>query len=385
MSGAMRERPWATSGEDATSTTVDPMDERSFPARPSGPGRKASRAANDGSGSVPPGHPPARRFRWPVLAGLVLLLAGCATATSPSPGPSTGVTGAGSSAALGSPTPTGSPGPPLAVPAHGAYLGAWVHPVTAGKSRRSFAVEAAHLPALTAQLGHPLALVHVFSSFKLPAPVAAVENLERQGSTPVVDWGCGGDLHAIVSGAEDRAITAYLGALTNTHHPLLLRWCWEMNIAASHPQITSPREFVAAWRHLAGDLHKSRATNVSLVWCPALTGRNPAPYFPGRAYVDWIGIDGYDRSGTATFTSLFAGFARQWGSLGKPLMVAETGAQAASQVSYLQSIGTGAPALPQYRAVMYFDAKGPEGNWILTEGGLAALRHLANGPWFQPT
>ena len=123
---------------------------------------------------------------------------------------------------------------------------------------------------------------------------------------------------------------------------------------------------------------------MAFVWCPALTGVDPQPYFPGAAEVDWIAVDGYDRDGTQTFGSLFAPFYRTWVGQGKPMMVAETGAAGADQAAFIDSIGTDAPTMPGVKAVAYFDAPGPLENWQFTPAGLQAFARLAAQPYFQP-
>ncbi len=131
-------------------------------------------------------------------------------------------------------------GPPP-VPSTGAYLGAWLQPVPAGGTD-TFAAERQALPGIQAALGHPLALVHVYTAWQAPAPIADLVAIDANGSMPILDWGCAPDGAAVASGAEDGLITAYAQALKDFGHPVLLRWCWEMNLAASHPGVGGPQD-----------------------------------------------------------------------------------------------------------------------------------------------
>jgi hypothetical protein len=276
-----------------------------------------------------------------------------------------------------------SAGSPPAVPATGAYLGAWVHPVdTSGGS--SFGIEDSALPSFQTSLGRPLGIVHVYAGWQQPAPVADLQTVAAAGSIPLLDWACGPSVGQVAAGDFDSQIEAYALALKSFGGPVFLRWCWEMNLVASHPGIDSPAQFVAAWTHVWTIFHQVGVTNVAFVWCPALSGADPAPYYPGAQYVDWIGVDGYDRSGTATFASLFGAYVSQWQGQGKPLMVAETGASGSSQAAFVQSIGTDMPGLPSVKAVVYFDAVGPEADWRLVGTGLGAFGALARDPYFSP-
>jgi beta-mannanase len=204
------------------------------------------------------------------------------------------------------------------------------------------------------------------------------------GSIPLLDWGCAVSGAEVASGTDDAQITAYARSLESFGQPVLLRWCWEMNLVRAHQEIGGSTAFVSAWRHIWTIFHQVGATNVSFVWCPALSGVDPAPYYPGDGYVGWIGVDGYDRTGTSTFGSLFTPFYTQWAGHSLPMMVAETGARPPNQVGFLQSIATDAPSLPELKAVVYFDAPGPEGTWSLHGPGLAAFAALARNPYFQP-
>jgi hypothetical protein len=287
-------------------------------------------------------------------------------------------------------TPPTTPGPattalvPPAVPTEGVYLGAWLHPVAMGHQGSSFAVEQHTVPAVQAVTGRPLAILHLYSAWARPAPVAELADITDNGSVPLLDWACAPDSAAVAGGADDPAIIAYATALKAFGKPVFLRWCWEMNLVRSHPGVGGPIGFVSAWVHIWNLFHQVGATNVAFVWCPALTGVDPAPYYPGDAYVDWIGVDGYDRTGVATFASLFTGFSQQWVGHHKPMMVAETGATAGTQAAYLGSIPSGLSLLPAFKAVVYFDATGPTADWQLAGDGLTAFGALAREPLFIP-
>jgi hypothetical protein len=312
------------------------------------------------------------------------LLAGCgssastAPTTSPSPAahattPSVPSSSASNGAGLAPPT----------VPATGAYLGAWLHPGAPGQGS-SFAMEQATLPSVVAATGRPLGLLHVYAPWARPAPVASLRAVAAAGSTPILDWGCGPDVAQLASGTDDGVISTYASDLRAYGAPVLLRWCWEMNLVGLHPQVGGPSGFTGAWVHIRSLFRRAGATNVAFVWCPALSGVDPQPYFPGAGEVDWIAVDGYDRDGTQTFASLFTPFYRAWVGQGKPMMVGETGAAGSAQAPFIDSIATGAPTLPAVKAVAYFDAPGPLSTWQFTSAGLQAFARLASQPYFQP-
>ena len=59
----------------------------------------------------------------------------------------------------------------------------------------------------------------------------------------------------------------------------------------------APALFVAAWRHIVKLFRQQGADDVTWLWTVNIIsgGRipSPAPWWPGSAYVTWVGIDGY--------------------------------------------------------------------------------------------
>src|SRR6185437_9704856 len=273
-------------------------------------------------------------------------------------------------------------GPPPPVPSSGAYLGAWVQPAgSRSPGAGSFASQMSSLPALQQSISRPLAILHVYSGWSAPPPVAALAAISANGSIPLLDWGCGVPDSAVASGTADGLIRGYAEALKAYGRPVLLRWFWEMNLLASRPACRSAggaADYVAAWQHIWTIFHEVGASNVAFVWCPGITGADPAPYYPGDGYVDWIGVDGYDRKGlgAAGFAALFSAFYAEWLPHGKPMMVAETGARPAAQAAYLAGAAATMAGSTGWKALVYFDAAGPVASWTLSAGGLGAFGTL---------
>jgi beta-mannanase len=65
-------------------------------------------------------------------------------------------------------------------------------------------------------------------------------------------------------------------------------------------------QFVRAWRHVHNLFVQARATNVVWVWNPNVnfTGSTPlAGLYPGDAYVDVVGLDGYNWGTSQTWST----------------------------------------------------------------------------------
>jgi hypothetical protein len=251
--------------------------------------------------------------------------------------------------------------------------------------------EVAQLPSFSSTVGgyHP-AILHVYARFKAPVPMDTLDSITATGAIPMIDWGCT-DLQSIVSGQFDSLIQQYAQTLKSYGKPVFLRWYWEFNQNMQSEQLCGgygdPSAYVAAWQHVWTIFHDTGASNVAFVWCPGLKGGNFAAYYPGDQYVDWIGIDAYDRSYKGTtagdFAGIFGGFYSEWAGHGKPIMVAETGAIPMQQPQYFQSIQSQAPSMPLIKAIVYFDAVGPAADWSLQGPGASAFQALAADPYFS--
>jgi Glycosyl hydrolase family 26 len=329
---------------------------------------------------------------------LGIVLASCGGSPSPSSAP--GSSSTSSSTSVGPPstaqTTTTSPPPvalsPPPVPTGSVYVGAWVNPNhTPGAGIEvSGSQEVTQLPTFTSSVGgNTPRILHVYTRFKAPVPMSTVDAIAADGAVPLIDWGCT-DLQAIVSGQEDGVIQQYAQTLKSYAKPVFLRWYWEPNQDNASGRACGgygdPSAYVAAWQHIWTIFHSTGATNVAFVWCPGLSGGNYAAYYPGDQYVDWIGVDGYDVSfkgvGAGDFNGIFGGFYSEWVGHGKPMMVAETGANGAQQAAFIQSIQSQAPSLPQFKAIVYFDSAGPRADWAL-QGGTSAFEALLTDPYFS--
>jgi beta-mannanase len=162
-----------------------------------------------------------------------------------------------------------------------------------------------------------------------------------------------------------------------------------MNVNAAFNQACGgfkhPALFVADWQHIWSIFQAQGVGNVAFVWNPSVRP-DAAAYYPGNAFVDWIGADGYDRSytGTAAFSGVFGAFYAQWAAQGKPMLVGETGATAVDQAQYLKGMETDLPSLyPDIKAVIYWDAVGSSANWVLRASTLPAFRQMVQSPYFS--
>jgi hypothetical protein len=110
-------------------------------------------------------------------------------------------------------------------------------------------------------------------------------------------------LRSIASGSQDAAITTWAQQAAAYGHPFFLRLNWEMNggwfsWGTTSSNQNTPADYVAAWRHVHQIFVNAGATNVKWVWCPNIDPYNAmtkvSRLYPGKDYVDWTCLDGYN-------------------------------------------------------------------------------------------
>ncbi len=118
-----------------------------------------------------------------------------------------------------------------------------------------------------------------------------------RGAIPLVTMGLRGtSLESVAKGGQDAAIKNWAQEAKAWGHPFLFAPWWEMNGAWYAWGRNS--YFVAAWRRFHDLVVGQGATNVTWTWVSNSVWSDPAsdptPYYPGDAYVDWVGLDSYN-------------------------------------------------------------------------------------------
>jgi hypothetical protein len=169
-------------------------------------------------------------------------------------------------------------------------------------------------------------------------------------------------LASIAAGRSDSYLRSYTDAVVAFGHPVILSFGHEMNgtwysWGDGH---TSPGTFVAAWRHIVRAFRDEGAANVTWVWTVnSINGASSAlrQWWPGAAWVNWVGIDGYYFRATDTFGSVFGStIADIRGFSSAPLLIAETAVgTTADRESQIDALFAGVRA-ERLAGLVWFDA-----------------------------
>ncbi|MHB1326355.1 MAG: glycoside hydrolase family 26 protein [Thermoleophilia bacterium] len=111
-------------------------------------------------------------------------------------------------------------------------------------------------------------------------------------------------LKNITAGNFDNDIRRWARELRDFGYPIYFRPMCEMNgdwvSWGGNANGNSPQDYIPAWRHVHDIFVQEGADNVMWVWSPNRDGSTSAAqatfntYYPGDAYVDYVGINGYN-------------------------------------------------------------------------------------------
>jgi hypothetical protein len=230
-----------------------------------------------------------------------------------------------------------------------------------------------------------------------------------RGAVPMVTWEPWSwenhhlhfPLEAIARGRYDAYVRRAAKVAAAWGHPLLLRFAHEMNGTwypwGSGRGGNTPTAFRHAWKHLVRLFRRLGADNVQWVWAPNVNNSGKFPFrrlYPGDAWVDWVGLDGFNwaiRGDWNSFTSIFADSYDELGRIThRPVIVTETasnqsgGDKAAWVASALER------EIPQFsavRAVVWFTEpfNGVDARIDSSPAALRAFRRAADSPRYSLT
>jgi Glycosyl hydrolase family 26 len=125
-----------------------------------------------------------------------------------------------------------------------------------------------------------------------------VEATHARGAIPLITMGLGEGvtIESVAKGAQDAAIKKWAQEAKAWGHPFFFAPWWEMN-GGWYAWGRQPM-FKQAWQRFHDLVAGQGATNVTWTWIVNSIWfdpeSNPAPYYPGDAYVDWTALDSYN-------------------------------------------------------------------------------------------
>jgi mannan endo-1,4-beta-mannosidase len=221
------------------------------------------------------------------------------------------------------------------------------------------------------KISHHLNLAVYYSGWKEPFQFSFASTAEAHNAIPLVQIDpYNTSLAKIADGDYDTYLTTFAQEVHNWRKNVIISFGHEMNgdwysWGRLH---TSPRVFVAAWRHIVTLFRSEGDYNVTWLWAVNIINTqtpsipSPAPWWPGRSYVTWVGIDGYYLKSSWSFAPLFGPTIAAVHTLtgSTPIIISETAASA-KQATKIANLFSG---IRRYSLLgfVWFDVNGKQ-NW----------------------
>jgi len=235
-------------------------------------------------------------------------------------------------------------------------------------------------------------IVESYQAFGQPFPSSWARALLAQGILPLIQLQPRRvAVGAIAAGRYDRYLSQTAAAVRALGGPVGLSFGHEMNGSwySWGYRHVPPGVFVAAWRHIHQVFAAHGAGNAIWVWVivrntPGDSRVGPAlrPWWPGGAYVNWVGLDIYYFSPKVTFQEEFVPTITAVRSFtGDPILLTETAVPNQSgQVQQIANLFAGARA-SHLLGIIWYDENVLH-TWRLDKSrpaAIAAFRRGASG------
>jgi hypothetical protein len=290
--------------------------------------------------------------------------------------------------------------PPSLIPTDGAYFGAWVAPRSGETARTA-------IRRIETQTGRTLRIDHQYYKWNVALPTAHQTWDVENGRIPFVNWNArrtDGSVvrwSAIADGSQDDWIRERADAFRAFGHPIYLSFHHEPenDLAA----FGTPAEYAAAFRQIVTVFQSRDVRNVAFVWTMMAwtfdprSGRDPNSYYPGNAYADIIGSDGYNwypgrrNARWAPFRQVFEPTYSFALAHDKPVMAVEYGVQedpavVGRKAEWLTDALATIRGWPMFKALIYFDETKSGFRWVTdtSSSSTSAYRAIANDAYLSP-
>ena len=222
-------------------------------------------------------------------------------------------------------------------------------------------------------------------------PFKALDNLiVERGTTPMITWEPWastfdefeedstlsqnkGIMKAITDGRFDFYLDKYLHKIKALHGPVFIRFAHECDnpfYSWSKTGGNSPDEFIKAHQYIVDYFALHGVSNVAWVWNP---WKHTAidEYYPGDAYVDWIGVTGLNYGFAASdgtwysFKDIYQPFSKICKKYDKPIMITEFGSVSygGNQMEWIDSaMYTIEHDFPEIKSLVFFYSN-QDANW----------------------
>lgn len=258
--------------------------------------------------------------------------------------------------------------------------------------------------------GRKPAILLYYLDWGQPLPAGDVAAARQLGAALEIALQPQEGLAPVLAGGD--YLRALVRACAQARLPIFLRFAGEMNgdwtAWGANPRPGDPTfdahaaQYVAAFREVAAAMHAG-APNVAMVWAPNdMPQTGTQAYYPGDAYVDWVGVSAYlphsllgarDSGAAGHWLDLLTWIVRTYPD--KPVMVTEgavthydqvTGADVSTWAeAKIREFFADLPLVePQVKAVVYWSSRDATSDYALSDDAAVAraLDAATASPWY---
>jgi len=201
-----------------------------------------------------------------------------------------------------------------------------------------------------ATIGRQPNMVLYYTALGTPFYVRLAREASEHGAVTFVQMNPGRtSLSVVAAGRDDGYLRSFADSVRSFGGPVVIGFAPEMNASWDSWgwHHTKPAVWIAAWRHVVTLFRQQHARNVTWLWTinadvPGATGPIQR-WWPGSAFVDWVGIDGYYYYSSSTFATVFSPTINAVRALtSKPVLISETAiGQVAGQAAKMADLFAG--------------------------------------------
>lgn len=226
----------------------------------------------------------------------------------------------------------------------------------------------------------------IFLSFSDPFPTSLANTLKNNGQTLMIYHENNVEkISAINSGTYDGYLSKFASDAKASGCPVIMSYFHEMNLneVPWSGALNGVSNVVQAFKHVH-DLY-ANATNVKQAWVmnnvsiPTTIDNTIAKYYPGDAYVDIIGIDGFNFNNPwQSFAQVFNDALSQVSGYNKPIMLTSVGcAEGSLKAQWFTDMFNTIKNNSKIQGFIVFN-ENKEQNWLINSDA-AALTAFKNG------
>ncbi|MDQ2933086.1 MAG: hypothetical protein M3Q80_01770 [bacterium] len=213
-----------------------------------------------------------------------------------------------------------------------------------------------------------------FQAFGNAFPFYLTTNVGKQGKTLLIYWEPHMGYDQINNGSQDAYILQFAKDAQLYGYPVILAPFIEMNLNETPwgygVNGNTPEKFQTAWKRMhnlfAGVTNVKFAIGYNNVSVPNVVGNRYVDYYPGDAYVDFVGVDGFNFNNPwKTFSQTFDMAMAEAGVFNKPVYILSTASAAGTEkAAWITELGSHSPTYQHFAGWVWFNLN-KEQNWLV--------------------